>query len=135
MSEKLSERFAKELETAIASEDVYEIGSFAVFHGHAILAALRASKSTSPSIAEAVKAERERVLSSLGFPYAYRKFKTPCAAMTDEQLSAEDTELDTTWKRVEADDEGAAGSPGEWVIERSGEIDTERQRRARSKEG
>jgi len=83
------------------------------------------------AIPEAVRAERNRVLSSLGFPRAYRKFKTPCAAMSETQLDAEDSELDAVWKCVVADEEGGAGSPGEWVVERSGEIDAERSRRAR----
>lgn len=58
--------------------------------------------------------------------------RMPASALTDEQLHAEEEYLDKTWAEIRAaleESGGAGGSPGEWVWERRGEIDTARLRR------
>jgi hypothetical protein len=59
----------------------------------------------------------------------------PARSLTDEQIAAEDAYLDKQWDEIrEALEEsgGRGGSPGEWIVERSDEIETERQRRRQS---
>lgn len=58
-------------------------------------------------------------------------------SMTDDELSIERKHLELEWDkcRSEVDDEGMAGSPGEWIIERLDEINTERTRRLISLDG
>jgi hypothetical protein len=50
--------------------------------------------------------------------------------MTDAEIEAELTSLDGQWDALRAsDDEGHGGSPGESLIERMGELETEQKRR------
>jgi hypothetical protein len=57
----------------------------------------------------------------------------PASSLTDAQLDAEDAYLDAVWKEYEdmlEESGGGAGSPGEWIFERTNEIDTARQRQS-----
>ena len=50
--------------------------------------------------------------------------------MTDAGIVIELQELENQWDAfVKSDDEGHGGSPGEWMIERMGELETEQKRR------
>jgi hypothetical protein len=55
--------------------------------------------------------------------------------LSDSELSLELDALEAKWKkfRSEPDDEGHAGSPGEWTYERMNELETEQQRREQIK--
>lgn len=51
--------------------------------------------------------------------------------MTATELVAEHTRLCLAWDELRSDPELAGGgSPGEWMIERIGEIETEQRRRS-----
>lgn len=52
-------------------------------------------------------------------------------AMTDKEIARELVELGKRWNsfRAGVEDEGMSGSPGEWMIERMGELETEQKRR------
>lgn len=54
----------------------------------------------------------------------------PAAQMTDEELTCELSLLEKRFKGLREDlDEGHAGSPGEWMVERMCELETEQSRR------
>jgi hypothetical protein len=53
-----------------------------------------------------------------------------CSTMTDVEIAAEIQKLGDQFDAVRADLEGMSGSPGEWMIERIGELETEQRRRA-----
>jgi hypothetical protein len=73
---------------------------------------------------------------SVGQSHEFRRLKSvperemPANVMTDAQIEAEITILQRKWD--ERGDEGMSGSPGEWIIERLGELETEQNRRART---
>ena len=53
--------------------------------------------------------------------------------LTDEEITRELDELEARWKAFQDDiGEGHGGSPGEWMVERMDELETERNRRVRS---
>lgn len=55
----------------------------------------------------------------------------PAQYMTDEAISRELDDLEAKFERSRADDdEGTAGSPGEWMVERMNELETEQKRRS-----
>jgi hypothetical protein len=55
----------------------------------------------------------------------------PATALTDDQISSELSSLETKWKASRSsDEEGHGGSPGEWMVERMDELETEQRRRA-----
>jgi hypothetical protein len=58
--------------------------------------------------------------------------RTPLARMTDDQLAAELKLLGDQWDESHKDEEGHGGSPGEWIVERMGELETEQKRRRRA---
>lgn len=50
--------------------------------------------------------------------------------MTDTELAAEFSALRAQWDAfIAAEDDGHGGSPGEWMVERIGELETEEKRR------
>lgn len=51
--------------------------------------------------------------------------------MTDAAIAAELESLGKRWDefRADIDDEGMSGSPGEWMVERMDELETEQKRR------
>jgi hypothetical protein len=51
--------------------------------------------------------------------------------MTVREIETELAELERRWQefREGCEGEGGGGSPGEWMIERMGELETEKQRR------
>jgi hypothetical protein len=50
--------------------------------------------------------------------------------MTDAEIAAELKALGEKWdESVASDDEGHGGSPGEWMVERMNELETEQKRR------
>lgn len=50
--------------------------------------------------------------------------------MSDEEIAKELTELGRKWDGFRAsEDSGHGGSPGEWMYERMGELETEQKRR------
>jgi hypothetical protein len=50
--------------------------------------------------------------------------------MTDAEIASELETLGKKWDEFRAsDDEGHGGSPGEWMVERMGELETEQKRR------
>lgn len=53
----------------------------------------------------------------------------PAKDMTDVAIAAELDELDIRWEKFRANLDGMAGSPGEWMIERMDELETEQKRR------
>lgn len=53
----------------------------------------------------------------------------PAQYLTTEQISDELDMLAAQWREVRDDDEGHAGSPGEWLVERMDELDAEMERR------
>lgn len=53
----------------------------------------------------------------------------PATQMTDEEISSELSEVGKRWDSLREDEEGHGGSPGEWMIERMGELETEQARR------
>lgn len=56
----------------------------------------------------------------------------PAKDLTTKQISDELDTLDAKWRDLRAALEecgGASGSPGEWLIERMGELETEMERR------
>lgn len=58
--------------------------------------------------------------------------------MTDDELSTERKKLETQWDELQKDLEesgGMSGSPGEWIVERLDEINSERTRRVISLDG
>jgi hypothetical protein len=55
--------------------------------------------------------------------------QTPASSLSADTLVSELGELDRLWDDLRADDDGCAGSPGEWIIERMGEVKTELRRR------
>jgi hypothetical protein len=56
----------------------------------------------------------------------------PARNMTDEEISAELKSLGDQWDEFQAsDDEGHGGSPGEWMVERMGELEQEQKKRGR----
>ena len=51
--------------------------------------------------------------------------------LTDTEIATELTVLGARWTAFQqADNEGHGGSPGEWMVERLGELETEQTRRA-----
>ena len=50
--------------------------------------------------------------------------------LKDVEIASELKELGKAWGASRVDDEGHGGSPGEWVIERMTELETEQKRRA-----
>jgi len=52
----------------------------------------------------------------------------PASEMTDAAIAAELDALDTQWTEFRQDCE-MSGSPGEWMIERMGELEAEQKRR------
>lgn len=59
----------------------------------------------------------------------YRWPPPKAAMMSDGAIELELVELDKMFKADRQDDEGAAGSPGEWMVERMDELETEQMRR------
>jgi hypothetical protein len=55
--------------------------------------------------------------------------------MTDAEIATELKSLGKRWdeSRSRSDDEGHGGSPGEWMIERMGELEEEQRRRLKGK--
>jgi hypothetical protein len=51
--------------------------------------------------------------------------------MTDVELTAEYDSMWGLWDTSREDEEGHSGSPGEWIMERIDEIETEQKRRKR----
>ena len=51
------------------------------------------------------------------------------AKMTSAELSSELRKLGKKWDRFRAGDCDGGGSPGEWMVERMGELETEQRRR------
>lgn len=55
----------------------------------------------------------------------------PAAKLTDAEIARELVDLGVKWKEFRDDlDEGHGGSPGEWMVERMDELETEQKRRA-----
>ena len=54
--------------------------------------------------------------------------------MTDAELKSELASLVAEWDELHSDpdDEGHGGSPGEWLVERMGEIEHEQKRRGQN---
>jgi hypothetical protein len=50
-------------------------------------------------------------------------------AMTTEAIRAELAALEKQWDESREDDIGRGGSPGEWMVERMGELEHELKRR------
>lgn len=63
--------------------------------------------------------------------FGKKKKLQPASALSDEEIAAELDELGKKWDASFADDEGHSGSPGEWMVERMDELETEQRRRAR----
>lgn len=60
----------------------------------------------------------------------------PARLMTDDELSAELERVGKQWDELRSDPELAGGgSPGEWMVERMDEIETEKRRRVISLDG
>jgi hypothetical protein len=57
------------------------------------------------------------------------------SALTNEEIAGELSELEAKWKSFREDLDGMAGSPGEWMIERMGELETEQKRRQKRRKG
>jgi hypothetical protein len=55
--------------------------------------------------------------------------------LTDEEISRELSDLEKKWDDSRLSDEGRGGSPGEWMYERIGELETEQKRRSSQKRG
>jgi hypothetical protein len=54
----------------------------------------------------------------------------PAVSLTDEEIARELVELGSRWDAFRSsDDEGHGGSPGEWMVERMDELETEQKRR------
>lgn len=54
----------------------------------------------------------------------------PATALTDDEIARELDDLEARWKTSRrGDDEGHGGSPGEWIVERMDELETEQKRR------
>ncbi len=53
----------------------------------------------------------------------------PASVLTDEQIATELETLEREWDEFRADTEGHSGSPGEWMVERMNELETEQKRR------
>ena len=51
------------------------------------------------------------------------------SVLTDEEIKRELSDLAAKWDESRDDDEGHAGSPGEWIVERMDELETEQKRR------
>lgn len=49
--------------------------------------------------------------------------------MSSKQITDELAALDTQWEEYHRDLEGKSGSPGEWMVERMDELETELKRR------
>lgn len=59
----------------------------------------------------------------------------PARLMSDESITAEIEELAAKWDDLRRELEGMSGSPGEWMIERMDELETEKRRRLISLDG
>lgn len=61
----------------------------------------------------------------------------PARSMTDDELTAELARVEKLWTdmRTDPEFEGHGGSPGEWMVERMDEIETEKRRRVISLDG
>lgn len=57
---------------------------------------------------------------------------TPAAKMSINQINAELAALDTQWDEFCQSCDGMSGSPGEWMVERMDELETELRRRGAS---
>jgi len=55
--------------------------------------------------------------------------QSPARTMTDLAIAAELRRLGRQWDTLGRDTEGHGGSPGEWMVERMGELETEQKRR------
>lgn len=56
--------------------------------------------------------------------------------MTDDEIAAELKKLSDDWGKLRAElDEGHGGSPGEWMVERMGALETEQKRRVHAAAG
>lgn len=53
--------------------------------------------------------------------------------LSDVKILAELEKLVAHWDELRDDLEGHAGSPGEWIIERIAELETEQERRLKNK--
>jgi hypothetical protein len=58
----------------------------------------------------------------------------PAKRLTDAEIVSELTTLGEQWDafRIGVDDDYGGGSPGEWMVERMGELETEQKRRSRA---
>jgi hypothetical protein len=54
---------------------------------------------------------------------------SPTSKMSIKQITDELDALDTQWEEFRAKCDGMSGSPGEWMIERMDELETELKRR------
>ncbi len=54
---------------------------------------------------------------------------TATAKMSIDQIHAELTALDIRWEGFHQSCDGMSGSPGEWMVERMDELETELRRR------
>jgi hypothetical protein len=61
--------------------------------------------------------------------------RKPARQMTDDAIAAELTQLGKEFDDFREGLEGMAGSPGEWMVERMDELNTERRRRRISLDG
>lgn len=61
----------------------------------------------------------------------------PAARLSDAEISKELQALGEQWDEFRKDlgDDGYGGSPGEWMVERIDELETEQRRRASRAEG
>ena len=57
---------------------------------------------------------------------------SPLAQWSDQQLLDELARLGVMWDRARADPDGHGGSPGEWLFERLGQLETEQARRSKT---
>lgn len=55
---------------------------------------------------------------------------TPARHMKDEAIARELSRLEKKWAALRSGDDGHGGSPGEWMVERMDELETEQRRRA-----
>lgn len=55
--------------------------------------------------------------------------ETPATEMTVKQISDELDAMDERFRRFRRECDGMAGSPGEWMVERMDELETELKRR------
>lgn len=56
----------------------------------------------------------------------------PAKRMSDAAIATELRSLGKQWDELRQDHEGHGGSPGEWMVERMGELEQEQKRRRAS---